>query len=140
MVQSRLTWVFRQVREGDGLALHLVGEAAQRDADLHLLRDVRVLVRWSLEHDGNLPVHIGLCELAVCLPGTSPEDDLDVICGSKSTTDMKTPPENKLFKHQVLNDSIFFYSLAVEFLLVMLSRLYFKHLVFYVSLGLHFCA
>lgn len=104
VLQSRLTWVFRQVREGNGLALHLVGEAAQGDADLHLLRDFRVLVRRSLEHDGNLPVHVGLCELAVCLPGTSPEDDLDVICGSMSNADMKTPPENKLLKHQVLND------------------------------------
>lgn len=105
MVQSRLTWVFWQVREGSGFALHLVGEAAQCDADLHLLRDVWVLVRWSLEHDGNLPVHISLCELTVRLPGSSPEYDLDVICRSMSTADMKTPPENKLFKHQVLNDA-----------------------------------
>lgn len=75
-----LTRVVGQVGEADGLALHLVGEAAQRHADLHLLRDVLVLVRRRLEDDGDLPVHVRLRELAVCLPGVSPEDDLDVVC------------------------------------------------------------
>lgn len=75
-----LTRVVGQVGEADGLTFHLVGEAAQRHADLHLLRDVLVLVRRRLEDDGDLPVHVRLRELAVCLPGVSPEDDLDVVC------------------------------------------------------------
>lgn len=79
-VLPALTRVVRQVREGDGIALHLVRDAAQEDADFHLLRDVLVLVGRGLEDNGDLPVHIRLGELAVCLPGTFPEDDLDVIC------------------------------------------------------------
>lgn len=76
------TWVVRQVREADGLALHLVGEATQGHADLHLLGDVLVLVGGSLKHDGDLPVHVCLGKLAARLPRAVPEDDLDVICGS----------------------------------------------------------
>lgn len=74
-----------QVREADGLALHLVREATQADADLDLLRDVLVLVGWSLKHDGDLPVHVCLGKLPARLPRTSPEDDLYVICGSVTT-------------------------------------------------------
>lgn len=70
----------RQVCEADGIALHLVRDAAQADFDFHLLHDVLVLVGRCLEDNGDLPVHIRLGELAVCLPGTLPEDDLDVIC------------------------------------------------------------
>lgn len=77
---SALTRVVRQVREADGIALHLVRDAAQEDADFHLLRDVLVLVGRGLEDDGDLPVDIRLGELAVCLPGIMPEDDLDVVC------------------------------------------------------------
>lgn len=75
-----MTWVVRQVREGNRLALHLVRDTTQGDADLNLLCDVLVLVGRSLEHDGDLPVHIGLGKLPIRLPRTSPEDDLYVIC------------------------------------------------------------
>lgn len=84
-VWARLTWVGRQVREANGLALHLVWEAAQGDADLHLLCDVLVLVGWSLKHDADLAVHVCLGKLPTRLPRTSPEDDLYVICGSLTT-------------------------------------------------------
>lgn len=87
-----LTRVVGQVGEADGLALHLVGEAAQRHADLHLLRDALVLVRRRLEDDGDLPVHVRLRELAVGLPGVAPEDDLDVVCkrnGSEPSSENK---------------------------------------------------
>lgn len=83
--QSRLTWVVWQVREGNRLALHLVWEAAQGHADFNLLRDVLVLVGWSLKHDGDLPVHVRLGELPARLPRPSPEDDLYVVCGSVTT-------------------------------------------------------
>lgn len=76
----------RQVGEADGLALHLVRDAAQADADLHLLGDVLVLVGRRLEDNGDLPMHVRLGELAVPLPGTSPEDDLYVICGPEGET------------------------------------------------------
>lgn len=75
----RLTWVVRQVREGYGLALHLVREAPQEHSDFDLLRDVLVLVGRSLKHDGNLPVHIRLGELRARLPRPSPEDDLYIV-------------------------------------------------------------
>lgn len=84
-MQPRLTWVGRQVREVNRLALHLVREAAQGDADLHLLCDVLVLVGRSLKHDADLPVHVCLGEFPARLPRTSPEDDLYVICGSVTT-------------------------------------------------------
>lgn len=84
-LQTVLTWVVWQVREANGLALHLVREATQEDADFHLLRDVLVLVGWSLEHDGDLPVHVCLGKLPARLPRPSPEDDLYVICGSVTT-------------------------------------------------------
>lgn len=75
----------RQVREANRLALHLVREATQGDADLYLLCDVLVLVGRSLEHDGDLPVNVSLGKLTACLPRPSPEDDLYVICGSGTT-------------------------------------------------------
>lgn len=79
-MRSRLTRVVWQVREGNRLALHLVRDTTQADADLNLLCDVLVLVGRSLEHDSNLPVHIGLGKLPIRLPQTSSEDDLYVIC------------------------------------------------------------
>lgn len=84
-VQSRLTWVVRQVSEAHGVALHLVWEAVEDDADLHLLRDVLVLVGRSLKHDGDLPVHVCLGKLPFRLPYTTLEDDLNVICRSVTT-------------------------------------------------------
>lgn len=79
MISSTLTRVGRQVREGDRLALHLVRDATQGDADLHLLCEVLVLVGRSLEHDGDLSVHVRLGKFAVRLPVASPEDDLYVV-------------------------------------------------------------
>ena len=80
-----LTWVGWQVGEGHRLALHLVWDATQWHTDLHLLREVLVLVRWRLEHNSDLPVHVCLGELPVRLPRAAPEYDLDVICGSVTT-------------------------------------------------------
>lgn len=85
-VQSWLTWVVWQVREANRLALHLVREATQGDADFDLFRDVLVLVGWSLEHDGDLPVHVCLGKFPARLPRPSPENDLYVICGSVTST------------------------------------------------------
>lgn len=84
-VHSWLTWVVWQVREGNRLALHLVWEATQGDADFNLVCDVLVLVRGSLKDDGDLPVHVCLGKLPARLPRTSFEDDLYVICGSVTT-------------------------------------------------------
>ena len=75
----------RKVREVDGLALHLVRQSTQADADFYLLRDVLVLVGRRLKHDGDLPVHVCLGKLPVRLPGPSPEYDFYVICGSVTT-------------------------------------------------------
>lgn len=80
--QSLLTQVLRLVREGHWFTLHLVRDATQRNADVHFLCDVLVLVGRSLEHDSDLPMHVCLGEFAVCLPWPATENDLDIVCGS----------------------------------------------------------
>lgn len=74
------TWVGRQVLEVHGLA----DLAVRRPAELHLdsdgLREVSVAVRRRAEHDGHLPVDVGLGERALSLPGVLEEAHLDVLC------------------------------------------------------------
>lgn len=79
-----LTWIVRQVGELHRLAVHSVRDAAESHVDLDLFGDVLLLIRWRLEDDGDLPVHVGLCKLGLGLPVSQTEDDLDVICGIPS--------------------------------------------------------
>lgn len=80
--KTRPTWVVRQVGEGDRIALHLVWDAPQAEADFNLVCEVLVLVRGGFKHDGDLPVHVRLGELPVRLPRPVSEEDLYVVCES----------------------------------------------------------
>lgn len=68
-----VTVVPRQVCEGQRLAADPVSEPLQEDIDCHRFDDLQVLVGRSLEHDGNLPVHVGLGEVSPALPGGTAE-------------------------------------------------------------------
>ena len=75
-----LTWVRGQVLEVHRLADLAVRGPAELHLDADRLREVSVAVRWRAEHDGHLPVDIGLGEGALSLPGVLEETHLDVLC------------------------------------------------------------
>lgn len=75
-----LTWVSRQVLEVHRLTDLAVGWPAKLHLDSDWLREVSVAVRWRAEHNGHLPVDVGLGEGALPLPGVLEEAHLDVLC------------------------------------------------------------
>jgi hypothetical protein len=76
---ATVTMVPRQVREGQWLTADPVCEPLQEDIDRHRLRDLQVLVGRRLEHNGDLPVHIGLGEVSSAFPGGCTEHHGDVL-------------------------------------------------------------
>lgn len=75
-----LTWVGRQVLEVHRFADLAVRGPAQLHLDSDGLAEVSFGVRRCAEHDGHLPVDVGLGERALPLPGVLEEAHLDVLC------------------------------------------------------------
>lgn len=74
------TWVSRQVLEVHRLADLAIRGPAELHLDSNRLREVSVAVRRCAEHNGHLPVDIGLGESALPLPGVLEETHLNVLC------------------------------------------------------------
>lgn len=78
--ESLLTFVIRQISEIHRLTDFLVRGSAQLHVHGDRFYDGGVVVSWSLEDDGDLPVNIGLGEGAFGLPAVGGEEShLDVI-------------------------------------------------------------
>ena len=74
------TWVIREVLE-----VHWLTDLAVRGpTELHLdsngLGEISVAVGRHAEHDGHLPMDIGLGESALSLPGVLEETHLNILC------------------------------------------------------------
>lgn len=73
------TWVSRQVLEVHWLANLAVRGPAELHLDSNGLSEISVAVGRCAEHNGHLPVDIGLGESALSLPGVLKETHLDVL-------------------------------------------------------------
>lgn len=76
---SQITWISGEVLEVHGLADLAVGRPAELHLHFHGLRQVRIAVGRRAEHDGDLPVDVGLGEGAFTFPRVSEEAHLDVL-------------------------------------------------------------
>lgn len=75
------TWVSGQVLEVHWLANLAIRGPAELHLDSNGLSEISVAVGRRAEHDGHLPVDIGLGESALSLPGVLEETHLNVLCG-----------------------------------------------------------